>query len=294
MSEEELANKTEDSSVLQYINVAATAIGRARTIIIVLVVASVFVFTQVRNADGWLDRRITVRTYALRLFNPTFDDKKDVLSKPPEKRDAEAQLYERARYFIDNSGYIIGDPNDEDRLKTQIKDLIRMRDEQLRLIRLPFFGAAYDANDTAIFAGITFSVVLFWLTLTMNRERLNTKIAFSIAEANGSFQLCYNLLAMQQVLTVPPTRANRYWKILGYISKALYVMPLAIYGLLCHHEWDTRNVGYALGWDKENTLLQSCGFFLALILILTIICFATSLKIDKDWVKYTQKVRTLS
>ena len=66
---------------------------------------------------------------------------------------------------------------------------------------------------------------------------------------------------MQQVLTVPPTRVNKYWKFLGYVSKALYVMPLMTYGLLFYHEWNTRNVGYALGWDKMKTLLSACGFF---------------------------------
>lgn len=292
MDNDELASKTEDSSVLQYINVAASAIGRVRIIIIVMVVASVFVFTQVRNSDGWLDRRITVRIYALRLLDKDFDEKKEILAKPVEERSPETEMYDRARYFIKDSGYRIGDENDKDRLRTQIKELIQIRDEQLRVIRLPFFGAAYDANDTAIFAGITFSVVLFWLTLTMHRERLNTRIAFRAAETRGSLQLCYNLLAMQQVLTVPPTRVNKYWKFLGYVSKTLYFMPLLTYGLLFDHEWNTRNVGYALGWDKMKTLLWACGCFAVLILILTMICFATSLKIDNDWARYTKKVRS--
>jgi hypothetical protein len=289
MDKDELASKTEDSSLLQYINVAASAIGRARTVIIVMVVACVLVFTQIRNADGWLDRRITVRIYALRLLDKNFDDKKEVLSKPLDQQAKESELYDRARYFIGDAGYKIGDPNDQERLKAQINDLIKIRDEHMRLVRLPFFGAAFDANDTAIFAGITFTVVLLWLTLTMHRERLNTQIAFRIAEVQGSLQLCYNLLAMQQVFTVPPTRANRYWKFLGYISKSLYAMPLVIYGVLFHHEWNTRGTGYALGWDKMKTLLWACGVFFVLIFILTIICFNTSLKIDKDWVRYTKR-----
>lgn len=294
MDKDELANKTEDSSVLQYINVAASATDRARTVIIVMLVASVFVFTQLRNADGWLDRRIDVRIYALRLLDKNFDADKEILSKPPQDRDKEAELYKRARHFIDGSGYKVDDASDKDRLQTQIKDLTRMRAEQMRLVRIPFFGAVFDANDTGIFAGITFSVVLFWLALTINRERRNIQIAFRTAEAQGKLHLCYNLLAMQQVLTVPPTKANRFWKPLGYMSKALYLMPLVIYGCLFHHDWSTRDTGYGLGWDKMNTLLWSSGVFFVLILILTVICFVISLKIDNDWVRYTKKIRSLT
>lgn len=294
MDKDGLAHNREDSLVLHYINVTASAIGRVRIVIIVMIVACVFVFTQVRNSDGWLDRRITVRIYALRLLDKDFDDQKEVLSKSEDKRASEAELYKRARNFIEVQRYTIGDQDEKDRLQNQIKDLIRIRDEQMRVVRLPFFGAAFDANDTAIYAGITFSVVLFWLTLTMNRERLNTQVTFRIAESRGSLRLCYNLLAMQQVLTLPPTRANRYWKILGYVFKLLYVTPLAIYGLLFHHELDTRATGNSLGWDKLVTLLWACGAFFILILILTIICFTTSLKIDKDWAKYTEKVKSLT
>jgi hypothetical protein len=294
MGKDELADKTEDSSVLQYINVAALAIDRVRTVIIVMLVASVFVFTQVRNSDGWLDRRIEVRNYALRVLDENSDYKEEVLSKDPKERDAETQKYDRATYFIVKSGYKIGDQNDKDRLLDEIKNLTHARSEQMRLVHLPFFGAVYDADDTGIFAGITFTVVLFWLTLAINRERRNTQIAFRAAENRGGLQFCYNLLGMQQVLTVPPTNANRFWKPLGYISKALYVMPLVVYGFLFYDDWSTRDVGYSLGWDKMNTLLKASGAFFILILVLTIICLVTSLKIDKDWAGYTEKVRSLT
>lgn len=295
MDKGELADKTEDSSVLQYINVAASAIDRVRTVIIVMLVASVFVFTQIRNADGWLDRRITVRTYASRLLEKDFDENKEISSLQDQgQRAAETELYTRAHYFITKLGYKVGDTKDQDRINNEIKDLVRMREEQMRLVRLPFFGAVFDANDMGIFAGITFTVVLFWLTLTLNRERRNTQIAFRMAKAQVSFQLCYNLIAMQQVLTVPPTKVNRFWKPFGYVSKSLYLMPLVIYGCLLYHDWSTRDTGYGLGWDKMNTLLRASGVLFVLIFILTIICLATSFKIDKDWAGYTDKVRDLA
>jgi hypothetical protein len=294
MDKDKLANETVDSSVLQYINAAASSGDRARTVLIVMLVASVFVFTQIRNADGWLDRRINTRIYALRLLDKDFDANKDVLSKDPKDHAIETELYNRARYFINISGYKTGDANDKDRLLSQINHLTDMRDEQMRLVRLPFFGAVFDANDMGIFAGITFTVVLLWLTLATIRERRNVQVAFEAAESHGSLRFCYNLLSMQQVLTVPPTKANRYLQSLGYISNALYVMPLVIYGVLFHHDWITRDTGYALGWDKMNILLGASGVLFVLILILTIICIVTSLKMDKDWVRYTSKVRSLN
>jgi len=68
MADNELTNGTDTSSVNQYIKATASATDRTRTVIIVMVVASVVVFTQIRNADGWLDRRIDVRAHALRLL----------------------------------------------------------------------------------------------------------------------------------------------------------------------------------------------------------------------------------
>jgi hypothetical protein len=289
----EQVNQVSDSLVLQYVEAAALAGDRVRTVIIVMLVASVFVFTQIMNADGWWDRRIETRVYALRLLDSNFDEKADILSKDPQAQEKETVIYQRARHFINNSGYKVNDKNDQDRLKDQIKELTKLRDQELRLVRLPFFGAAFDANDMGIFAGITFTVVLLWLALTIKREHRNIQIAFGIAKTKESFQLCYNLLAMRQVISVPPTLANRLSRPLGYMFKVLYLMPLLIYVCLFYHDWDTRSTGHGLGWDKMNRLLWVSGICLFFILILTIICFAIIYKKDKDWVEYTKKVREL-
>ena len=174
------------------------------------------------------------------------------------------------------------------RLTTELEGLEKLRDEQLRLVRLPFFGAVFDADDMGIFAGITFTVVLLWLTLALNRERRNTEIAFREAKERGRSQLCYDLLSMQQVLTVLPNAQSRIWKPLGYLSKALYVMPLVVYSCLYYQDLMTRDIGNALGWDKMDTLLVASGVFFVLILGLTIACLITSVRISKDWTRYTR------
>ncbi|MBC7909487.1 MAG: hypothetical protein H7Y30_03240 [Pyrinomonadaceae bacterium] len=280
-----------ETSLLQYINATTSAGNRARTVIIVMLVASVYVFTQVRNADGWLDRRIEVRVNALRLFK-NFDKDKVALPGEPKDPPPAGENRDRAQAFI-NRGYRIDNYDDYTRLQTQTQSLIRMRDEQLRLVRLPFFGAAFDANDMGIFAGITFTVVLFWLFLTIHVERSNLQTTFRVAEAQGSLRHCYNLLAMQQVLSVPPTMANKLWRPFGYISKLLYLMPLGVYIWLFHHDSETQDSGYILGWDHMTHLMRTSKVCLVLIFIFTTLCLVISFLKDREWTKYTEKIKSL-
>lgn len=289
MGDNEPDDSREISSITQYIKATTSATDRTRTVLIVMVVASVVVFTQIRNDDGWFDRRIAVRQHALRLLDSKFDADKAVSSLQAGDRADECLWYERAQYFITKSGYRVDDSGDQARLGHEIEDLTKLRDEQLRLVRLPFFGAVFDADDMGIFAGITFTVVLLWLTLSISRERRNTELSFKIAKTLNKSPLCYDLLAMQQVLYVPPNAPSRIWKPLGYVSKALYILPLVVYGYQFYRDWKTRFVGNALGWDKMNTLLWASGAFFTLILCLTVVCLITSLRMANDWREYAKQ-----
>lgn len=292
MNNEEPDEEKMDSSVLQYIKATTAASERARTVIIVMVVASVVVFTQIRNDDGWLDRRINVRIYALRLLSD-IDQEKEISSKPLNKQGVERDWYERAQKFINQNNYSTNDKakaNDIERLKGELGELVKLRAENMRLVRLPFFGAVYDANDTVIFAGITFSVVLLWLTLALNRERRNIEITFRAAKSQQKSRLCYDLLAMRQVLTVPPTTDGTIWKAISYATKALYIMPLLVYGWLLALNWINRErAGDPLGWDKVHRAFASGGLFFAVILCLTLVCLFTSLILGRDWARYAKQ-----
>jgi hypothetical protein len=290
MDNEKSRHEPEGSSVLQYVKATTAASERARTVIIVMVVASVVVFTQIRNDDGWLDRRINVRTHALRLLDSTFDQKKEIDAQKPEDRKGERDWYIRAEYFVAARKYKAGSAEDRQRLQNEIDGLIKLRAENMRVVHLPFFGAVYDANDTLIFAGITFTVVLLWLTLSLNRERRNIQITFHEAEALGKSRLCYDLLVMQQVLTIPPASQGVVWKSISYVSKALYVMPLVFYSWQLHNDWQERgDAGHPLGWDMMHHVLAAGGFFFVLILCLTVVCLATSFRLREDWVRYAEQ-----
>ena len=282
----------EESSILQYVKAAASSTDRARTVMIVMVSASVLVFVGFWNSrpgGGWLDRRIEIRRDALRFFNEPgkvpFDPKQDpsLTAKDPTR-------FERAIQFIHNSNFNTSSPEDKTQLLEEITELRRIRTEKIRLIQVPFFGAVFDMNDIGVFAGVTFIIVLLWFRYSLSRELRNLRLAFKEAEDKGHLKLCYDLLAMQQVLTVPPVAGQKRSIIWVVIPKALFLIPLLILFVHLILNWESREYGYLLSVDLMKRLLIVNAISVVLTAILTSQCIFVSHRIDEAWKDAARRV----
>jgi hypothetical protein len=285
---EEVEVKPEESSVLQYVKAAASSSDRARTVIIVMVTTSVLVFVGFWNnsGGGWLDQRIELRRDALRFFNePGFDPEKDGSLTPEDQ-----ERYKRAKQFISNAKLNPRSPDDKEQLLDEIKELRKVRIEKIRLIQVPFFGAVFDMNDMGIFAGITFIIVLLWFRYSLSRQLSNFRLTFKEAEDKGQLKLCYDLLAMQQVLTVPPIGGQKRQKIWAAIAKVLFFIPLLVQLEQIRLNWATRSYGYVLSEKLTIILLITNAISLLITAILTWQCVSLSLQVDKALKDAVRKV----
>ncbi len=283
----DLEVEPEESSVLQYVEAATKSSDRVRIVMIVMVTASVLAFVGFRNSrpgGGWLDHRINIRKDALKLFDKDFDPHSPSLTAEEKER------YARAKQYLDNSKVDIRNPDDKQQVFQEVQELRKVRIEKIRLIQVPFFGAAFDMNDMGVFAGITFAIVLLWVRFSLSRQLSNFRLAFKAAEKQRKSKLCYELLAMQQVLSVPPIEGEKQKRIWRFISKALFIIPVLILIELFRLNWVSRSFGGLLSEELMTNLLIVNGISVAVCSILTWQCLSLSNKADKLWQEEARKV----
>jgi hypothetical protein len=164
--------------------------------------------------------------------------------------------------------------------------LVRARTNHVVLIHIPFFGTAFDVNELGLIGGFTFVVVLMWFRFTLWREYYNLCSTFEACGNNQQdFEACYKYLAMNQVLTVPPTLFTREprerpW---GKIVRLLYLLPVLVQLAVVVNDCLTFHNGWLI--SKPNTIVSIAASvcFLALAALLTYWCFRLSAEIDREW-----------
>lgn len=270
----------QEASVLEYVNAAASSSNRARTVIIILIVSAVLLAIELRNTSySWIDERLAVRTAALKLLEADADpDKLNALT--PSNPD----LYGRARLFLQRRNLNPKSDVDKKLLEKELEEYRKVAIEQISFVHIPFFGAVFDHNDIGMFGGFTFAVLLLWLRFSLARELSNLKLLFNHSTFGHNLRRCYELLAMQQVLTVPRmpgSPARNRWR---WIPKILYFIPLPVYAAHLYFDLTTIfSVGEVLGRGKMWLLVISSILFLLLIIIFTLWCIKILVAIDKIW-----------
>jgi hypothetical protein len=174
-----------------------------------------------------------------------------------------------------------------------------MRNANVLLVRIPFFGIGFDVNDLGLLEGITFSVILILFRFTLWREYNNLRLTFRLAKPED-LRYCYLCLAMQQVLTVPPIAAsNDLWessppissesrvpkKPSGRTVRLLYFTPLFVQVIIIISNGYTMQRGWVI--HNKMTIFSFCSSILLFLFMLlwTSKCRRLSISIDKEWEK---------
>lgn len=309
----------------QYVEASADSASRARTIMIVMITASVLTFFAYWNtrSDAWLTGRINRANTALWLFNPTtkarfteeeiarnLEETQKKFPNPENVPNAEA--LKDARDFI-NARKI----DDRDLLVDYIEHLRTVQLEQVTTLHAPFFGVFFDVNDLGIFSGFTFTVILLWFRFSLVRERDNLRQVFASAKELGIdyHHHCYHLIAMRQVLTIPPiphqahkerkadtdktateAAADAAFKedeaanVLGYgfwriLPATLIALPAIVYLLLYIHDLQTIDLGITINRSNSLRLLIFNSVFFLAITYITYRCVRLSSDVDAEWIK---------
>jgi len=251
---------------------------------IILAVPIVLAAIEIRNTSySWIDSRLEVRSAALKLLDKNFNPNDSQLSE--EQRD----IYTRAELFLDGQNFDRNSDVDKRLLEKELEDYRKVVIEQVRFVHIPFFGAVFDHNDVAMIAGVTFVIVLLWLKSSSARELDNLKLAFPDTISKGVLKSRYELLAMQQLLSVPriPGSSNRF----RWISKALYIMPLPVYTLQLFFDLNSVfKTGDVLGRGKMWLLIVTSAVLWLLTAALVIWCWKIAEDIDSAWDEAASRV----
>jgi hypothetical protein len=282
-----------------YLDAAGDAAKRTRTVTIVLVVASVLTFVGFLNSlpNGWIAERLK-----------TLGKAGVALNKKPDSWDEEDK--KSLAYLKEKLGPIperYADPKKQDvetheyeQYKDQYKELyvamVRTYADNTFTIRVPFFGIGFDINYLGLLSGLGFVIILTLFRFCITRELDNVKLSFQVAKKRTALWEFYHLLAMRQVLTIPPMEIERKFKlwsfIIATIPKLICFLPFVIYAFLT---WNDVRTSHPVGENISKTLtdrsLYSDYFFLLLILLFTVACYWRWTRVDKVWNEYWGKAQ---
>jgi hypothetical protein len=270
---------TEESSIEEYITVAAAAAHRGRSILIVMITASILAFSAFWNSrqGSWLNSRLRLATEGAQWMNMKQDDR-DRLTQ--EQRD----YYRRSEEYMAVRG--IQTP---DQINEVVKRLQALQSEQVNLIKIPFFGSIFDVNDLGLLGGFAFAILLLWFKFGMSRELQNIILTFNEGRRRKQLRVCYQQLAMQQVLTVPKMLPDHphpkqispsFW---DKLPKILFVLPFLVHATV--FGYDLYSFKFGMSVSQFNTIFNTAFalLFLAIILMLTVSCYLVSYEISNEW-----------
>lgn len=240
---------------------------RTRTLLVVLVVACVLALVGFLNSleTGWMLQRVRAAS------DPAGSYIEHKLTFPAELNPAARDALQGAiiRAYIDNA----------------------------MTVRVPFFGVAFDVNDLGLMGGLGFVTILVLLRFSLRTEIASLRVAFKVAarEAEGDptqLEAFYDLLAMQQVLTMPHLRDPRTgWAIrrpplLRAVPKLVCFLPVIVYTMVAVNDYQSQHVANVINPLHTRILLAYTGVLWVVILLLAAWCFVRLLRIDRIWDEY--------
>ena len=265
MSEiEQPTTVTQALRIHDYLEATSHAASRSRTAAIVVVVASVLVFAGLLNSlqNSWLLERIQkIRSISGAGYLASKIGPSPKYVDPPS---AEYRQYEiRYREFY--------------------SALVRTYVDTSYVVRVPFFGITVDANDLGLLGGISFVIILVMLRFCISREVGNLKLSFEAAAKLGQLPEFYRLLAMRQVLTIPPNTQVTRSTLLAVVPKLFFIAPFLVHGSVVFHDFLTGDIGRGVS-DPHTTIVLTGDVVLAIaILALTISVLTRLRRVDTLW-----------
>jgi hypothetical protein len=240
---------------------------RTRTLLVVLVVACVLALVGFLNSleSGWM----------LQCVRAASDPAGQYVG---QKLDFPSELNPQARDALQGA-------------------IIRAYIDNAMTVRVPFFGVAFDVNDLGLLGGLGFVTILMLLRFSLRTEIASLRIAFKAAarEAEGDplrLEAFYDLLAMQQVLTMPRMRDPRTgWavgrpRLLRAVPKLICFLPVVVYTMVALNDYRSQHVANVIDQPHTRILLAYTGVLWIVIVLLAAWCFARLLRIDRIWDEY--------
>ena len=188
----------------------------------------------------------------------------------------------------------------------------RARIDNALLIKIPLLGISFDVNWLSVISGAAFSILFFLLYHSLARERKNLTLLFRMADDRKIESVSlYQLLSMQQVLTVPHS-IDEYLKM--YNKKAIKALPwhnnlkdhglrvfsfvpifvpLTVCMVICHYDYSTMDLGSAVNGQLASITFQISLVFLVTTFVLFGTCAYEWVQMHMLWKKEAETIRDL-
>jgi hypothetical protein len=212
MSSSGLSSPTEE--MIEYVNAARTASSKGRSVLVVLITASVLACISEWNITGISGTQNTLVSANNRVksceqrydTNPSLISPNLNLSRIAYSNNGNmvpAYVQNRSDFYR-SASFTNQDACKED--QNQLADLTELSVTAVNSIRIPFFNCIIDIHDLWLVSGFTFFIALIWLRSVLWKERDNIDVIFTTYRNHGTLHMleaAYNLLSMHQNLMAP-------------------------------------------------------------------------------------------
>jgi hypothetical protein len=249
-----------------YLEAVSESAARVRKIIFVIITASVVFFIPEWNTlpSNWGSARLETAKAAIKYWGWHEEVRKGL-------KDADLDLFDRSRQFAEHLPALT-----TNEITAHIE---KLENQKNYTVGIPVFGVTIQTNDLGIFCGFTFVVLLAMLRMSMARGLANLKMTFAHAEDKKE---AYNLLCMQQVLTVPPDACcetpSRLW---AWLTKSFIFLPLFVQLTIAWNDIATYQIGLILSPSATGITVLGNVLFLGFVIMLTFACLKLSVAYDE-------------
>lgn len=263
-------------NINSYVKATTDAARRTRTVTIVLVVASVLVGIGYYNSLQWswthqrIQRAFDYSKYATDKIQDLIDpDRQLDLNKPEDK----AVIAEYRKVFQEATA------------KSYV--------ENVRFVRVPFFGIAFDVNDLGVIGGMGLVIVLLLMRYSLSREIKNLNISFREAVHHNQLPPFYHALAMRQVFTMPHMKGEARNRVLATAPKFICILPAVILTLGVGYDYYTVVIKHLFDFKAVYIPIIIETTCLAFIWVLSLRCWERQSHINNVWDQHWNKMGNL-
>ena len=255
-----------------YVDATNDAARRTRTVTIVLVVASVLIGIGWYNSLRW--------SWEIHRIRQAYD---------PDDAFIYRMLDSDRHPGVKNVDKDGKTPADKFRAELQ-QATVKAYVENVRFVRAPFFGVAFDVNDLGVIGGIGLIIILLAMRYSLSREIKNLNVSLREAIHHDQLSAFYHALAMRQVFTVPHMKGEKRNMWLAASSRVICIFPAGVFFLgVAYDYYSTLRLGvYSVKVVTPALIVETV--WLILIVYLALRCWERKSHIDDVWQRHWDRM----
>lgn len=169
--------------------------------------------------------------------------------------------------------------------------------DNIRYIKVPFFGISFDVNDLGTIGGLGLLIILMMYRYSLSREIKNLRYAFATARLQAReeknpeiLDKFYHALAMKQVFTVPEMKTLKRNKKLAVSSVIVPLLPAIIFSAGVFYDWWSVIRRGLYKYNEASFTLWLELFWLPPVWILAVRCAGRIVHLDQIWRVYWRRL----